>query len=100
MSISDRVLTEQDIQNYIMMHLPTISHEEMWEIRHQFIYDNIPLEVAVERAWRKLLFKKWDKSKEKSYYDVPMLNGGRKVVYMCKEQVEFLYNGKNYRKVG
>lgn len=100
MSISDMVLTEKDIQNYIMNHLPNISYDEMWEIRNQFIYENIPLEVAVERKWRELLFKQWNKSKEKNYYDVPMLNGGRKTVYMCKEQVEFLYKDKDYRKVG
>ena len=99
-SISDRELPEQDIQNYIKMNLPGISYEDMWKIRGQFIYDFIPLEVAVERYWREQLFKKWSKSKNKEYYSVPMLNGGRKIVYMCEEQVEFLYKDKDYRKVG
>lgn len=99
MSISDRLLSEQDIQNYIKNNLPGISHDDMWKIRNQFIYDLVPLEIAVERYWREQLFKKWNKSKKKEYYSVPMLNGGRKVVYMCKEQIEFMYSGKDYRKV-
>lgn len=99
MSISDRLLSEEDIQGYIYNMLPGISFDEMWRIRNQFIYDFIPLEIAVERYWRELLFKKWNKSKEKKYYSVPMLNGGRKIVYMCKEQVEFIYKGKDYKEV-
>ncbi len=100
MSISERMLTEEEIRNYIMISLPTISYEEMWNIRNQFIYDNVPLEIAVKRYETKLLFNKWNKSKEKEYYSVPMLNGGRKIVHMCSEQVAFLYKGKDYRKVG
>lgn len=38
----------------------------------------------------------WNKRKDKNYYKVRMLNGGYKIVYMCKEMVEDFYGHREY----
>lgn len=94
-----RTWTEAQIQEYIHMEIPGISHHDMWEIRNKFIYDNIPLEVSIARYKREQQVKEWDKRKEKNYYKVPMLNGGQKYVYMCEEMVKDFYGHRGYELV-
>lgn len=96
MNIDNMLLSETEIRTYIYEEIPGISYDDMWKIRNRLVYDSIPLSVAVNEYKIELQFKEWNKSKNKKYYSVPMLNGGRKIVYMCKEQVEFLYDGKDY----
>lgn len=48
---------------------------------------------------RELQVKEWNKSKNKNYYKVHMLNGGYKYVYMCEEMVKDFYGYSGYQLV-
>lgn len=82
---------ETEIQKYIYYGIPDATYSEMWDVRNDYIYNFIPLNDAIKRGQLKKMAQKWDKSKNKHYYRVPMMNGGSKIVYMCQQQVEHMY---------
>lgn len=100
MTPMNTTLTEQDIQEYIYQSIPGISYSEMWKVRNMFIYEFTSLETAVFMYKRHLQVKEWNKSKDKHYYRVPMLNGGHKYVYMCEEMVKDFYGWCGYELIG
>lgn len=84
----------EEIYKFIEINLPGISIKDRKRIHDDFIYHQVPLEVSANKYLAEKQLEKWNKSKSKKYYFVPMLNGGTKVVYMCREQVEAYYHGR------
>ena len=87
-----------EIYNFIDRNLPGISVKDRKRIHDDFIYHQVPLEVSANRYIAEKQVEKWNKSKSKKYYFVSMLNGGTKVLYMCKEHVEAYYHGR-YKEI-
>lgn len=95
--IDNIAITEEDIKNYIFTNIPNISYEEYWQIRNRYIYNGIPIKDSVDEYKRHLLIKELNRSKYKNYYMVNMINGGKKIVYMCKPLVELFYGNTGFK---
>lgn len=93
----DNIMTEKEIRERIFQSIPDITYSEMLKLRDALIYKNIPLEVLTEVYKRHIQVENWNKSKNKNYYRVRMLNGGYKYVYMCEDMVKDFYS--NYELV-
>ena len=89
-------MTENEIRDYIKAAAPYLTSDQVEEVRDDFIYVTYDLNTSIEKYLRKLQIEEWNNidDKYKNYYRVKMLNGGTKIVFMCEDQVKFIYGNR------
>lgn len=97
-SIYDIGFTDQEIRDYIKSEIPNISYKDMMKIREEYLIQFVSLHTAIDLYKDRQQIKEWNKSKDKHYYRVMTCRGYYKIVYMCKEMVEYFY-GNKYTKI-
>lgn len=46
--IRNKMWTETEIHEFIKNSVPEIGYSDLWDIRNRFIYDSIPLDIAIK----------------------------------------------------
>ena len=91
-------MNEEELREYIIQRIPEVSEEEIKEIRDIVVYHNYDIDNVINHKLRLKECKRLQKSKDKHYFKVPMINGGFKFVYMCAEQARKTYKNPEYIK--
>lgn len=89
-------MQEQVIENYLRFNFPDVTEKEFFKIYNDCITHSDLIDFTVKLWKRRLQVKEWNQRKDKNYYFVNMLNGGKKVVYMCPEMVDDFHKYHGY----